>query len=56
MTELAWAEWQEAHLDLHAAVDANEDSAMLSFWEWCHDHTPRDRSFRAQGYASKLDR
>jgi hypothetical protein len=26
-------------LDLHAAVDANEDSAMLSFREWCHDHT-----------------
>jgi hypothetical protein len=55
MTEPAWAEWQEALLDLHAAVDANEDSAMLSFREWCHDHT-LERSFRAQGYASKLDR
>ena len=45
MAEFAWAEWQEALLDLQAAVDANEDSAMRSFREGCHEHTKEIADF-----------
>jgi len=52
MAQQGWTELQAALMDLHAAIAADEDTALGLFRQWCHEHTLEIAVFALRGQAA----